>query len=65
MAKMKQVYSNVGDVTTPEDAMNILARMPYRDLLDFAALIRADVDHIATALDDYFAEETDVEAIDG
>lgn len=47
----RRVY--VGDDETPsvDDVMQLVAKLPYRDLLEFAGLIQADAYHIASALD--------------
>lgn len=52
----RAVHVGSDEIATFGDVMQLLARMPYRDILHFAGEVRGDVDLIATALDRHFAE---------
>lgn len=59
MAKYESVHVSSNEVATVHEAMNVLASMPYRQLIELAGLISADADKIAAALDEYFADDAE------
>lgn len=53
------VYAD--DMSTVDDVMQLLSRLPYREMLDFAEIIQADADKIAVALDQIDSKEAEKE----
>lgn len=60
--KRRMVHICTDDVAFVDDVMQLLERLPYRGLLEFADLIQADADVIAAALDAIDESEAEAKA---
>lgn len=60
----ERVYLSKDAIASPDDAMFVLARLAYRDLLYIAATIQGDADKINEAIEDWLLAQKKVEADD-
>lgn len=60
----ERVHLSKDEIASPDDAMFVLARLAYRDLLEFAGNIQGDADKINEAIEDWLLAQKKGEADD-